>query len=241
MIKKVFIVAIISGIISGIFLGTVQKIQTVPLILEAEQYEGGKLISYDQNKIQVKEHHEEHDESSNVWGPENGFERTAFTYGADIILAIGFSFVLISLYIYISNVSIKTGLIASIIGYSSFFLIPSLGLSPEIPGMVAAPLYLRQIWWISTVLLSLIALSVLFFNSNIKYKLISILAIFVPFIIGAPLPSFEAGTAPQELLEKFVESAYITNGLFWLVLGMISSVLYKKQFKEQETKENYAY
>jgi len=228
MIKKVFLTAIFSGLIGGIVLGSVQQMTTVPIILQAETYEGGNLISYDNKPIQQLK---QNSEDENMWSPSDGFERTLFTFIADIFVSTGFSFILVGLYLFLKKVDIKNGLISGVIGYLSFFVIPSLGLSPEIPGVIAASLDIRQAWWIGTVFLSIIAFAILFFNSNIKYKVLALGLFVVPFIIGVPLPSFEAGTAPKELLDMFSNSAYLVNAIFWITLGLVSSFIYIKQFE----------
>ena len=43
------------------------------------------------------------------------------------------------------------GLIVGIAGFLAVALAPAIGLPPELPGMGAAPLVLRQAWWLMTV------------------------------------------------------------------------------------------
>ena len=52
--------------------------------------------------------------------------------------------------------------------------------------------------------------------------------IFLPHIIGAPKPLLEAGTAPINILYEFINAAYITNGIFWIILGMTTIFIFSK-------------
>ena len=235
MIKKLILTALLSGIIAGTILTGLQAFKTVPLIHQAEQYESKDLIIYSKakhlNNVEHKSkdiHHKGMNEED-MWSPNDGIERTTYTLISNIVLAIGFSFILLSLYLYINNLNIKKAIVSGIVGYLVFFALPSLGLHPELPGTLAASLHDRQTWWIDTVLASAIGFLILFFNKNNLFKLMAIFIIALPHIVGAPHSSIHAGTAPFEMLESFEISSFITNGIFWIILSIITVILFNKQ------------
>ena len=212
--------------IGGSSLTFIQSIKIIPLILQAEKYEGGNINIYDKSneikKIINKDTEEEH------WKPENGFERLFYTVIANIFLSIGLSFILCAVYLFLDDLRVEKGIFVGIVGYISFFVLPSLGLEPEIPGTLAAPLHDRQIWWIFTVIVSSVGFIIIFFNKNTFYKLLGVILILIPHIIGAPIPLQEGGTASQKMLYEFINAAYIANGLFWIILALTTMIIFKK-------------
>ena len=246
MIRQIFLTAIISGFTAGIFLTGIQSLKVTPLILSAEVFEDGELITYtsknhkNTNIQSTNNHHDEiahvhdnsHEHEAEAWGPEDGNERFFYSLITNIFLACGFAFILSAIYLYIKELNLKNGLISGFVVYLSIFALPSLGLSPELPGTLAAELQDRQIWWISTVVLSSFAFIILFFNKNKMYQALAIILLFLPHIIGAPMPSVHGGTAPQAMFEEYIIATYITNAVFWLFLGAISISLFKR-FQEK--------
>lgn len=242
MIRQIFLSALISGFIAGIFLTGIQSLKVTPLILAAEVFEDGELITYttknhnNSNIQKTNNHHDEkahvHDNSHEHETGAHDNERLFYSLITNIFLACGFAFILSSIYLYIKELNIRNGLISGFVVYLCVFALPSLGLSPELPGTLAAQLQDRQIWWVSTVVLSSFAFIILFFNKNKIYQALSIILLFLPHIIGAPMPNVHGGTAPQAMFEEYILVTYITNAFFWLFLGAIS-ISFFKRFQEK--------
>lgn len=244
MIRQIFLTALISGLIAGIFLTGIQSLRVTPLILASEVFEDGEIITYtsknhnNSNIQNTNNHHDEiahaHDNSHEheTGAAKDDNERLFYSLITNIFLACGFAFILSAIYLYIKELNIKNGLISGFVVYLSVFALPSLGLSPELPGTLAAQLQDRQIWWISTVVLSSFAFIILFFNKNKIYQALAIVLLFLPHIIGAPMPSVHGGTAPQAMFEEYILATYITNAVFWLFLGAIS-ISFFKRFQEK--------
>src|SRR6267154_337588 len=83
--RRLVLVALCAGLLSGIFATAAHQIGTVPVILKAEMYE--KTAERQAARVQAHEH-------SAAWEPEDGAERTAYTLIADILTGIGFALLL---------------------------------------------------------------------------------------------------------------------------------------------------
>ena len=233
MLKKLILTAILSGLIGGIALNTLQFMTTIPLIHHAEVFEGKGLINYtNQHKVSTAMASKIQKKPTTIeeeaWAPQDGTERTVWTLIADIILATGFSFILLAIYLFINNLTLNKALGIGIVSYGIFFFLPSLGLHPELPGTVAASLNARQTWWIGTVVGSAIGFGLIFFNKNTIVKLIGLAIILLPHIIGAPMPLMHAGSAPYKMLESFEYGSFAINGVFWILLSFVTYTFNKK-------------
>lgn len=168
-----------------------------------------------------------HAESAH-WQPAEGLERLFFTTLANVSLAVGFALLLGSvLYLRGGKTNWQAGLVWGIAGYVVFFVAPSIGLPPELPGTDAAPLAARQFWWVSTAVLVAASLAMLRFG-KVPLKLIGAILLVVPFMVGAPHLSTDTGGASPLLAQSFVLATALANGIFWLVLGASTATFYKK-------------
>ncbi|MES2739937.1 MAG: CbtA family protein [Pseudomonadota bacterium] len=163
------------------------------------------------------------------WQPENGFERTFFTVLANISMAVAFGLLLAAGFCLRGGaLSWRAGLVWGAAGYAVFFLAPSLGLPPELPGTQAAPLAARQFWWMMTALSTAGALALLTQARNWPLRIAGVALLAAPHLIGAPQPLEHGGTAPAELARSFIYASAIANAVFWLALGGLAGWFYKK-------------
>ncbi len=221
-LKNLFTVAALSSLLAGVLLTLVQQFQVVPAIIEAESYEQPSAIAQGASESGHAHAHGEsdhaHDESA--WAPEDGLQRTLFTAGANIVIALGFA-LLIGAATVLKGITLnwRTGLLWGLAGYAVFFIAPSLGLHPELPGTAAADLQSRQYWWLATVACSAAGLVLLVFSPRVVLKVLGVLLILMPHIIGAPLPDVHSALAPDDLIQRFIIATIIANAVFWLSLG----------------------
>ena len=91
--KNLLVATALAGILAGLLLTLVQRIQVVPLILEAERYEQAATseIAHTANHSPISAN-QEHTHSA--WQPEQGWERTLYTAAANIVVAFGFALLL---------------------------------------------------------------------------------------------------------------------------------------------------
>lgn len=223
--KNRIAVAALVGLLVGLLLTLVQQLQVMPLLLEAEQYEqaAGHQLSAEHDHA-AADHGHEH----GGWQPAEGWERTLFTAGANIVVAFGFTLLLGAL-VTLRNAKLtwRSGLLWGLGGYALFFVAPSLGLPPELPGTESAALMARQIWWGGTVIATASALWLLVFLPRVAFKILGVVVLIAPHLIGAPQPDIHVSTAPPELAHAFVVATAIANALFWLSLGALYGLFQK--------------
>lgn len=246
--KRIIATAAASGLIAGLLLTAVQQVQIRPLIAQAEIYEQAASIEAAEHLQDMHEHndehaheHEAHEHSASEWQPVEGMERTAFTALANVSIAIGFALFLTAFFSLCVDNKKKTnaspanykaddwraGLLWGLAGYVVFFVTPSLGLPPELPGAQSAPLHDRQLWWLLTVLMSVTGLYLLVFVEQLGYKVLGLILLATPYIIGAPEPLSHAATALDTVANSFIQATAIANAFLWLSLGVLVSYFYK--------------
>ncbi|GAC1545595.1 MAG: CbtA family protein [Collimonas sp.] len=227
-LKKIVFAAALAGMVAGLLLTGVQKIQVSPIILKAEVYEdaaAAQAVHAHPPAAATAHHEHEH----GAWQPADGEERTLFTALANVSLAVGFGLLLGAAICLRGDASgWGSGLLWGLAGYVVFFIAPSLGLPPEVPGAEAAPLADRQMWWLMAVVMTAAGLSLLVFARNWKLKLLGAVLLGTPHLIGAPQPQVDGGAAPVELVHAFVYATAIANAIFWLALGGLVGFFYKK-------------
>jgi len=221
--RRITLSAIAIGILAGVFLSLLQTIDIIPIIEQAEQYETHH------DTAQAEHHH-----TSSTWAPSDGVERTGYTAATNILVTIGFTLLLVSLMSYQGNnkISIKTGLLWGLAGYTTFFIAPSIGLPPDIPGTESAPLLERQAWWLMTVVCTGAGLAMLVFGKRHFIKLLGLGIILLPQLIGPPAfdhPSIDANLTAslQALTADFMIASSLTNALYWLTIGLLASAVVK--------------
>ena len=223
--------ALVAGLTAGLFVSVVQLFQVTPLILEAETYETGAGhaaaaagTSHDVDTAAA------HSNGEQVWAPQNGLERTAYTVLANILTGFGFGLLLAGcLVLYGRPVDVRQGVLWGMAGFAAFALAPALGLPPEVPGSVAAEVDARQAWWLGTAVATAGGIAVLVFASNRIIKLLGLALILAPHVVGVPHPvGHEAGNVPPELAAQFVVASLFATALFWAVLGGVCGLMYRR-------------
>ena len=255
MISKALTTVLLTGIFAGILLTGAQILRVTPLILEAEKYEMGEIavphshsasgITHEHvlNGVALDVHLKvetghgaetvTHDDAPESWAPRDGVERTFYTVVSNIVTAIAFSLMLVAVYLLRGKtVDINSGLLWGAAGFAVFALAPALGLSPELPGMTAAALESRQVWWIGTVLATAIGIGLFTESKSILPKIAALALLSAPHLIGAPHPFLFESNVPAELSAQFAVASLVTSAFFWLVLGATSGYLYKKLVQE---------
>ncbi|TSA49423.1 MAG: hypothetical protein D4R48_03425 [Nitrosomonadales bacterium] len=227
--KRIISAAVLAGMLAGLLLTAVQQIQVSQLILKAEAYEDAASTaavsqSADAYSSAENMHHEQ-----DAWQPATGVERTLLTALANINLGVGFGLLLgAAICLRGEAGGWRSGLLWGLAGYMVFFVAPSLGLPPEVPGAEAAPLVDRQLWWLMTVIMTASGLSFLIFARTGKVKILGAVMLGIPHLIGVPQPQVHASTAPVELVHAFIYATAIANAAFWLAFGGLMGFFYKK-------------
>lgn len=224
MLVRVLMTAIIAGVLAGLFMTALQQVHLTRYILEAETYETGGKAGHSHDDGEAAHGHDD----GEAWAPVGGAERSAYSGLVNILTGVAFGLLLCVGYAMHGRVDWRQGLLWGLAGFLSFHLAPALGLPPELPGAVAAPLQERQIWWVLTVVATIVGLAVLAFASPIQFRLLGAIAIALPHIVGAPQPESHVGLAPADLQSAFIYASLAGNAVFWVLLGVLSGYLFNR-------------
>jgi cobalt transporter subunit CbtA len=216
--RKLLSVILLSGTIAGLFLFAIQHFTIFPLIEKAEVYESAA-----EKQMPGMSHDDE------GWHPADGIERTSFTVLSTILAAIGFAALLFGTAA-IKPVSLdwRKGALWGLAAYICIDLAPAWGLPPQPPGVAVADLYARQIWWVATVISTAVALWLLLDRRKpLPIRLMGLLVFVAPHVIGAPVAIGE-NSVPRELIHRFAVLSILTTGMFWIALGSIGGLFYRR-------------
>ena len=221
------------GFVAGAVITVVQFFSTVPLILSAEVYERDEPQAAAKPDTAAHQHaahdHAEHDHESAAWEPTEGLQRNSLTAAANILTAIGFALLLAGIYALRGHpVAWHEGLLWGLAGFAVFTVAPGLGLPPELPGVPAAPLEARQIWWVATAAATAAGLGLLVFRRSAWALTLGGCLIVLPHVIGAPQPAEIHTDVPAALSQQFVVAVTLTSLVFWLLLGSLTSIAYRR-------------
>jgi cobalt transporter subunit CbtA len=229
--RSIVFSAALAGVVVGAVVTLAQSIGTVPLIQKAEVYERKADAEASQAVATPHEHAAGHDHAAHEhdhaaeWEPADGFQRTAFTIGANILTAIGFALLLGGIFALRGHpVGWREGLLWGLGGFVVFTAAPGLGLPPELPGMPVAELTARQIWWVATAAATAAGLCLLVFRRAPWAAVVGLVLIALPHLIGAPVADEAHSEVPAALSHNFVVAVTLTSLLFWALLGISTSL-----------------
>lgn len=237
--RSIVFSAVLAGLVAGAATTAVQMVGTVKLIQQAETYEkkaeapalaataapAPAATGHDHGAHQ---HAAAHDHGGE-WEPAEGFQRNAFTAGANVLTAIGFALLLAGIFALRGRpVDWREGLFWGLGGFVVFVAAPGLGLPPEVPGQPVADLTLRQTWWIATACATAGGLALLVFRRASWAALLGLGLIVLPHLIGAPQAPAGHTDVPETLAHSFVVAAVVTGLIFWALLGVVTSIAYRR-------------
>lgn len=221
MIMRVLLAAVIAGMLAGAAAGAFQIWRVTPLILAAEVYENQNGTAAEHGHSQAEHATHVNADIDETWAPEDGLERTAYTLLTNLVMGVGFAFLLAAT-VMLSGQAITTqnGVLWGLAGFIVFALAPATGLAPELPGMPAADLVARQGWWFGTVLATAGGIALIVFQANIALKALGIILLVIPNVVGAPHPPTLESAVPAILAADFVANTLAMLALYWIVLGV---------------------
>jgi cobalt transporter subunit CbtA len=225
--RSIVFAASLAGLIVGALVSVVQFFGTVPLIQKSEVYEKAAAnAAHEASHSGGSEAGHHHDAE---WEPEEGFQRNALTFAANILAAIGFGLLLTGIYALRQRpVDWREGLFWGLGGFLIFVAAPGLGLPPELPGLPVADLTARQIWWIATAALTASALYLLVLRSEPWAAALGLILIIIPHLVGAPVAPESHTEVPASLSHQFVVTVVLTGLLFWSLLGVATSLAFAR-------------
>ena len=220
MFHRMFLAALVAGVVAALFVTALQATKLTPLIAAAEVYEAAGDAGHDG------------DHGASEWEPARGLERTAYTLLANAVIAIGFGLLLSAGFALRgiatgAETDARQGLLWGLAGFACFSLAPALGLPPELPGTASAGRGVRQAWWLGTALSTALGSGLLVFARQTAWRVLGAVVIALPHLLGAPQPPAEpAGGVPAALAADFVAASLAIAALFWIVLGSLGGWVY---------------
>lgn len=220
MFVRILICALLSGAGAGLIAGVLQWFFVQPVLLHAELYETGAVVHFNTT-------------GSSAIAPDRHFElmRDGLSLIFTMIIYFSYAMVLIPLMIILTSAkpSQLQGVLWGVLGYAALQLAPAFGLAPEVPGVAAADVTDRQIWWAATVAISALSVALMVYGKHYGLKALAVLLLLAPHIFGAPHPATFVGSAPPELAALFVARVLGVGFLSWIILGVMAVYFWNTQ------------
>ena len=206
-LRALVLPALTAGLMAGMVAAVLQQLFLVPLILQAEVLE----------------------EAGHAHAAASGIERPLYSVLFTCLGACGFALLLAGCYGLRRDVNWRRGLLWGLAGFASFSLAPALGLPPELPGAHAADLLARQAWWTATALATATGLACAALPKSIPLKLLGVVLVVLPHLIGAPQASTADSELPADVVRAFAIGSLLVSALMWLILGALTSALMQRR------------
>lgn len=236
MIGRVILAALLAGIAAGLIMGAIQHVRLTPYILEAEKYENAPVHDHGTAPAAGSEAAapaaEEHDHGEG-WQPADGWQRTLSTTVTAAMTGAGFATVLAGIAL-LSGVPLNrnNGFVWGLCGFLAVTVATSAGLPPELPGMPAADLVPRQIWWVGTIAATGAGLYLLAMRRETWAIALAIVLIGLPHVIGAPQPLETETAVPAHLISAFITNSIAANAVFWALIGIFLGLALDRYAKD---------
>ena len=225
MIGKTVLAALIAGMLAGLVLAGIQYAKLSPTIAAAEVYEraaekiaSGAEVKCEENMKGMKMCP---DDSTAEWEPAEGLQRSLLTTAASMLAGAGFALMLTGLSLLTAiPINKQNGIIWGVCGFLAVAVAPAAGLAPELPGMPVAELLPRQIWWVSTIACTALAIYLFTQRPELWAKILAVVVLALPHIMGAPQAPEAASTVPPGLAAQFTGLSIAAAAVFWAALGI---------------------
>ena len=222
MTSRILISALFAGACAGAIIGLLQLIFVQPVLLHAELYEAGDLVHFGAASVSAQ--------------PElPGFD--AMRDGLSVIFTMltytGYALILTAAMCFAEDrgarIDGRWGILWGIAGFVAFHLAPGFSLAPEVPGVAAADVALRQVWWFATVAAACGALWLIAFNRSWTAWIAGAALLAAPHLIGAPEPETFTGPVPTEIGALFAARALGIGLVAWVLLGAFAGYFWQKE------------
>jgi len=215
LFRRIVLAAAAAGALAGLLLSGLDFLGTVPLIHQAETYEAAAAVTGEAH-------------AAHSWAPADGIERNAYTVLANLLVGFGFALLLCAIFAQRPALTVREGVFWGLAGFAVFVASPALGLPPEPPGVPAAPLGARQLWWLLAAGCTALGLYLLVLVRGAGFKAAAIVLLAFPHLIGAPQLAVVDAATPESLVHRFAAVSVLSNALFWLVLGALGAWFYRR-------------
>ncbi|WP_026758888.1 CbtA family protein [Sediminimonas qiaohouensis] len=231
MLIRMLTGGLIAGFVAGLLATALHFALLQDLILQAELYESGEKVHFDASNHSAEsgaaaddghgDHTHAHDSAASDFG------RNALTVLFGGLIYAGYGLMLAAALQVARQmgyqISLTAGVLWGVAGFVTFQMAPSMGLSPELPGTIAADISDRQIWWFGTMIATGAGLALMAYGRTLLFLAIGTVLIALPHIIGAPVLDTFYGVAPPEMAGEFATRVLGVGLVAWLVLGGLTA------------------
>ena len=222
MFQKILTSALLAGFVAGLLAALLQVVFVQPVLLHAELYEGGDLVHFGAAAA-----------SAHPDLPGFDLMRDGLSVLFSALIYVGYALILVAAMGMASDrgvdITPRAGLVWGIAGFLAFHFAPAFSLPPEVPGVAAADVGARQIWWWATAAATGAGLALIAFGKGWAAWAAAAALIAAPHLIGAPHPDSFAGPVPPELAALFASRALGVGLTVWAVLGCLAAHLWRSE------------
>jgi len=222
MFTRILTSALFAGAVAGLLAAMLQLVFVQPVLLHAELYEGGDLVHFgSQSEVSA------HQDVGGIDPVRDGLS-IVFT----MLIYSGYALVMVALMSLAEQrgavISARTGLIWGVAGFVVVHFAPGFTLAPEVPGVAAADVYARQVWWFATVATAAAALWLIAFGHSWKAWAPAAVLLLAPHLIGAPEPDIFTGPVPTEIGALFAARAFGVGMAAWVMVGCLAGYFWSR-------------
>lgn len=228
MFTRIITSALLAGAGAGFIASLLQLGFVQPVLLHAELYETGQLVHFGSTSVVSA-----HQDLGSFDALRDGLS-IAFT----MAIYCGYALILVAAMALATErgtvITARKGIVWGIAGFVAVHFAPGLTLAPEVPGVAAADVYARQIWWFATVAAAAIAMWLIAFGKNWPAWGIAVALLLVPHIIGAPEPDVFTGPVPTEIGALFASRALGVGLAAWVLVGLFAGHFWSRESAEEQ-------
>ncbi len=220
MFKRIFTSALVAGIATGLIAALLHVVFVEHILLHAELFESGILT------------HIAETGSASHMEVQTDVMRNVLTVLFSTLLYSGYGLFMVALMALAdergTKITARSGIIWGFAGFITVQFAPAFNLPPELPGMSAADLALRQIWWYGTLGATGVSIWLIAFGRNWSAWAGAVILAALPHIIGAPHPELFHGTVPPELAALFAGRTLGVGLVAWAILGLLAGYFWQR-------------
>ncbi len=222
MFSRIVTSALFAGAGAGLIAALLQLVFVQPVLLHAELYESGALVHFGAAPVSAQQ-------------PLPGLDpmRDGLSILFTLFTYTGFALVMVAVMSLAEAqgrpVNGRAGILWGLAGFIAVIFAPGLSLPPEVPGVAAADVLPRQIWWVSTVIAAAVALWLIAFGRGWTAWSVAALLLLASHLIGAPEPDSFAGPVPPEIAGQFAARAFGVAMAGWAILGSLAGYLWQRE------------
>ncbi len=219
MFTRILTSALIAGAAAGFAAAVLQLLFLQPVLLHAELYEAGELVHFA-------------GASNPAAHPPIGFDplRDSLSVVFSMLVYAGYGLILVALMSLAEEkgaiIDSRHGLLWGLAGFVTVQLAPGFSLAPEVPGVAAADVSARQIWWFATVIATGLAVWLIAFGSSWIVWGAAVILLVAPHVIGAPEPEVFTGPVPTELGALYAARVFGVGMAAWALCGLFAGGLW---------------